>query len=287
MTNRLPLLLLPLLLLTACNDALRDVKELRITRNGLYLEGIDTAIGQKQLSDSLVRFCEERHHWKVEADADARAMDFKPILVAALVRQPCKGLLHLKTEHSESWVMPLIPISRNYYSLDETDTTKPVLCMTAYAHPFGLGLTLMSGMLDPINTVHTKEGKEYVRDDSKPRKVAEAWQDEDGRCLVPFRKARCVDTLETDRKYLRMGRLDMLVDTIRGDSLPKGLSKKPLTLEMSLRAQFHVLRGIQGALSRSNYYHLMADSSMSANMLFDRISAFRRINIDFNTFELH
>jgi hypothetical protein len=266
---------------------MRDQKELRITRDGLFLEDIKRPLSTKELSDSMVHFCEERHHWKIVADADARAMDFKPVLEAALVRQPCKGLLHLKTEHSESWVMPLIPISRNYYSLDEADTSKPVLCMTAYAHPFGLGLTLMSGMLAPINTVHTKEGKEYVRDDTKPNKVALAWQDKDGRCLVAFRKALCVDSLEADRKYQRMGRLDMLIDTIRGDSLPKDVTLKPLTLEMSLRAQFHVLRGIRGALSRSNYYHLMADSTMSANMLFDRISAFRRINIDFNTFELH
>lgn len=286
-SNRLLLLTaLPFLLLSACNDVMRDAKELRITPDGLFLEGIDHPVATKELSDSMVRFCEERLHWKVVADSGATAADFKPILDAALIRQPCKGLLHFKTPYSESWVMPLIPISRNYYSLDESDTSKPVLCMTVYAHQFGIGLALISGMLDPVNIVHTPDGLEYVRDDSKPKHVAEAWMDDQGRCLVPVRKARCVDTLESRTRYVRLGQFDKLVDTLWSDSLPKELTKQPLTVDMALRAQFHVLRSIKGSLSKGNYYHLAADSALDANRLFDRISSFRRINIDFNTFEL-
>jgi hypothetical protein len=252
---------------------MRDQKELRITTDGLFLEGIKHPITTKELSDSMVRFCEERHHWRVVADSGATASDFKPILDAALIRQPCKGLLHFKTEYSESWVMPLIPISRNYYSL-------------VYAHQFGIGLALISGMLPPINIVHTPEGLEYVRDDSKPKHVAEAWIDDDGRCLVPIRKTRCVDTLEARTRYVRLGQFDQMVDTLWSDSLPKNMSKKPLTVDVALRAQFHVLRSLKGSLAKGNYYHLTADSTLNANRLFDRISSFRRINIDFNTFEL-
>lgn len=286
-TNRLLLLpFLALLALASCRDTKPDDKELRISPQGITMKGIDHPLSQKELSDSLVRFCVERKRWLVEADTAATARDLKPLFEAALVKQPCKGLLHFRTPNSESWIMPLIPISRNYYSLDEADTTKPVLCMTVYAHEFGLGLTLMSGMLDPINVVHTPDGKEYVRDDSKPKHVAEAWIDDYQRCLVRLRQGTCADTLQAHTRYIRVGQFEKLIDTLWSDSLPEDVQKKPLSLDMALRARFHVLRTLRGALSRGNYYHLLADSSMDANRLLDRISAFRRMNIDFNTYEV-
>lgn len=265
---------------------MHDAKTLKITPKGIFLEGIDHPLARQELADSLQPFCTERKRWLVEADTAATARDLMPLFDAALVKQPCKGLLHFKTAFSESWVMPLIPISRNYYSLREDDTSKPVLCMTVYAHQFGLGLTLISGMLDPINTVHTPDGKEFVQDNAKPQHVAQAWIDDYERCLVPLRKARCVDTLDAHTRYVRVGQFERLMDTLWSDSLPKDIQKKPLTLDIALRAQFHVLKTLKGSLSRGNYYHLMADSTMDLNQLFDRISSFRRINIDFNTYEL-
>jgi hypothetical protein len=286
-SNLLPLLLaLPLSLLTACSQSKPDDKELRITPHGIFLKGIDHALGNAELSDSLLPFCTDRKRWLVESDSDATARDVVPLFEAALVKQPCKGILHLHTAHTESWIMPPIPISRNYYSLDEMDTSKPVLCMTVYAHPFGLGITLMSGMLDPIGIVHTPDGLEFVRDDSKPKHVAQAWVDDYQRCLVRLRQARCADTLEPHTRYVRLGQLDKLIDTVWSDSLPPDMKRQPLTLDVALRAQFHVLHTLKGAMSRGNYYHLRADSLLPARTLFDRIAAFRKINIDFNTVDL-
>jgi len=280
------LLVLSSLFLSACSKGKPDDKSLRVTRSGIFMKGIDHPLSEKELSDSLIPFCTERKRWLVDADSNARAQDALVLFRAALVRQPCKGLYHFHTPFSETWVMPLIPISRNYYSLDEMDTSKPILAMTVYAHEFGIGLTLMSGMLDPIHVVHTPAGKEYVWDPARKPPVAEAWIDEDGRCLVPLRKAYCTDTLLPHTRYTRVGQFGKLIDTIKSDSLPEDFKKRPLTLDMALRAQMHVLHTLKGSMGRGHYYHLIADSTLKANLLFDRMSAFRRIDIDFNTIEL-
>lgn len=285
-TNLLLLALLSPLLLS-CASGEKDVKKLRVTRHGIFMKGVDSAISVKDLTDSLIPFCQERRRWLVEADSSAQARDVMPLFRAAMVRQPCKGLFHFKTIHSETWVMPPIPVSRNYYSIDESDTSKPVLCMTVYAHEFGLGLVLISGMVDPIHTVYAHDGLEYIQDPARKPPVAEAWIDEEKRCLVPLRQVRCVDTLEAHSRYLRVGQLDKLIDTIWSDSIPKDFKKGPLTLDIALRARLHVLRTLKGAMGRGDYYHLLADSTLSAHKLIDRISTFRRVNIDFNTVELH
>ncbi len=281
------LLVLPLL--SGCSSQGPDDKSLRVTRHGLMLKGVSHPLSEKELQDSLVSFCTERKHWLVQADSDAVAADVLPLFRAAMVRQPCKGLYHLRTAFSEMWLMPPIAISRNYYSIDESDSSKPILAMTVYAHPFGIGMTMMAGMLDPVRLAHTRAGQEFIYDASRRPPVAQALVDDEDRCLVPLRQTVCADTLYPHTRYLRIGRVDRVVDTLMSDTVDLRefhLKKKALTLDMALRARLQVIRSLKGSAGKGRYYHFIADSTLNARVLFDRLSSFRSANIDFNTFEV-
>lgn len=279
--------------LTGCGrHGFRIVHELKVAKTGFTLDG--TRADTATVRDSLKHFCAEkvdRQQWRLEGEKSLTSEDF--FLFMEFIKGiniDCRGLFALGQSDPPVMLQSPVPAGRNIYSFNPKDSTKPRVSMIVVANKSLIRFWTAQEWLPDIPVVQDTSGQDYVASGHKDHPVRTGWVDAYDRCLVEERKDLCTDSLWQDgTKYVLLGRLDRLPDTIR-PTLPKDMewvARGPLRRDVAIAAQIHALRTLPGTLPDNRpYYHGVLSKDMTWASTIRLIIALRQAGVDFNTLEL-
>lgn len=277
---------------SSCRSPFRMLHTLEVTKSGFALDGkkIDSAA----LADSLKPFCADkanRHLWKLAyPDTALKASDFVGFLSwIAKINTDCRGAFAIDDNDPPTLMQPPVPASRDIYSINGRDTIRPKLSLMVVAERARVRIWTDEGWAPEIPVLLDSKGGEWVGSEKKPGEVRIAWRDAYGRCAVDVRGDRCTDSLWQKSKYVMLGNIVRLPDTIRSDA-PKDMEwvvRAPLPRDVAMAAQIHAIRTLPGTIPDSRaYFHGVLDPEMSWNSTIRLILGLRKAGIDFNTLEL-
>jgi len=278
--------------LTSCRSPFRVKHELDVSRAGFHLDG--KAVDSNLVADSLKPFCaekESRHIWKLTtSDTSLKSTDFVEFLSwVAKVNIDCRGLFTLGEDDPPVLMQPPVPASRDIYSLARKDSTKPRVSMMVVAEKTRVRFFTLEGWMPEIPVVSDTKGLDWVASEKKPNEARIGWHDAYGRCAVDVRGDHCTDTLWDKSKYVLLGNINRLPDTIRTD-IPKDMEwvvRGPLSRDIAVAAQIHAVRTLPGTLAESRAYnHGVLGPDLSWESTERLIVALRKAGIDFNTIEI-
>ena len=280
-----------LLGLSSCKSPFRVKHDLDISRQGFQLDGkkIDSTVA----ADSLKPFCADkvqRQIWKLtSSDTTLKSQDFVQFLTwITKVNPDCRGLFALGDGEAPVLMQPPIPASRDIYSINRKDSTKPRVSMMVVTERFRVRMLTQEGWMPEISVVSDAKGNDWVAA-AKLGDVRIGWRDAYGRCAVDVRGDHCTDTLWPKSKYVLLGNINRLPDTIHTDN-PKDMEwvvRGPLSRDIALAAEIHALRTIPGTLVDSRAYnHGVFSPDLSWESTIRLIVALRVAGIDFNTVEI-
>jgi len=266
--------------------------ELSVGPSGFVFDGkpTDTAT----VRDSLKHFCAEkvdRQQWRLEGDKALTSEDFFRFMdFIKSINIDCRGLFALGTSEPPVMLQPPVPAPRSIYSFNPKDSTKPRVSMIVVANKSLVRFWTAQEWLPDIPVVQDTAGQDYVASGKADHPVRVGWVDAYDRCLVEERKDLCTDSLWQDgTKYVLLGRLDRLPDTIR-PTKPKDMewvSRGPLKRDVAIAAQIHALRTLPGTLPDNRpYFHGVLSRDMTWASTIRLIIALRQAGVDFNTLEL-
>jgi hypothetical protein len=277
--------------LSGCRPGFRIRHHLRVTRSGFLLDGkpVDSA----RAADSLKPFCAEhetRHMWRLEGDTGLTSKDFVQFLSwVSKVNVDCRGLFALQDGDQPVLLQPPVPAPRSIYSFNAHDTIRPHVSLMVQATRDRIRFWTDGEWLPDIDVVRDAKGNEYVASGKDPAKVSLAWRDEYGRCLVEVRKDHCTDSLWPGTRYVLLGNLVRLPDTIdpRSKKDMGWVGRGPLTRDIAVGAEIHALRTMPGAIPDVRpYYHGVFAPDLSWESTIRLVIALRLAGLDFNTLEI-
>lgn len=279
--------------LTGCESPFRVEHELEISRGGFRFDA--KAIDSSALRDSLKPFCAERkqrHLWKLAtSDTSLKASDFVDFLSFVTgVNQDCRGLFALGDAEVPVLMQPPIPAPRSIYNLSihVDDSVKPRISLLVVAQRDRIRMMSQEGWLPEIPVVTDTKGLDWVAGDTAGS-YRIGWRDVYGRCAVDIRGDHCADSLWPKSKYVMLGNLVRLPDTIRTDN-PKDmewLARGPLSRDVAVPAEIHALRTIPGAMPDTRVFnHAVLDPLLPWASTIRLIIGLRQAGVDFNTVEL-
>lgn len=278
-------------LLAGCQPGFRILHHLRVTRSGFELDG--KPLDSTAAADTLRPFCadhRQRHMWTLDADSDMTSKDFVDFLSwISKVNTDCRGLFALDKEDPPILLQPPVPAHRGIYSFSSDDSLKPRLSLMVVASRDRIRFWSDGDWLSDIPVVRdANTGVEYV-EGSKPNTVQTAWHDALGRCLVEARQDHCTDSLWPGTKYVLLGNLSRLPDTVRPESKKdmEWVIRRPLTRDVAVAAELHAYRTLPGALPDVRpWYHGVFAPDLTWKSTIDLLIALRRAGVDLNTVEL-
>lgn len=278
--------------LASCKSVFRTAHDFDISRKGFHLDAkpIDSAAA----ADSLKPFCAEktqRRIWKLTtSDTSLKSKDFVEFLSwVSKVNIDCRGLFALGEGETPVLMQPPVPASRDIYSITQKDSSKPRVSMMVVAERSRIRVLTQEGWMPEIPVLTDTKGMDWVAAEKKPTEVRIGWHDAYGRCAVDVRGDRCTDSLWAKSKYVLLGNLDRLPDTIRTDVAKdmEWVVRGSLARDIALAAQIHAIRTIPGTLVDSRAYnHGVFGPDLSWESTQRLIIALRQVGIDFNTVEI-
>ncbi|MEN9309352.1 MAG: hypothetical protein RL173_3284 [Fibrobacterota bacterium] len=245
-------------------------------------------------ADSLKPFCaekENRHIWKLTvSDTSLKSTDFVQFLSwVAKVNIDCRGLFALGDDDPPVLMQPPVPASRDIYSLARKDSTKPRVSIMVVAERSRVRFFTLEGWMPEIPVVSDTKGQDWVASEKNPAETRIGWHDAYGRCVVDVRGDHCTDSLWANTKYVLLGDIGRLPDTIRTDN-PKDMEwvvRGPLSRDIAVAAQIHAVRTLPGTLAESRAYnHGVLGPDLSWESTQRLVVALRAAGIDFNTIEI-
>ena len=279
--------------LYACKSPFRVEHELDISRKGFRFD--NNTIDTTALRDSLKPFCSERkqrHIWKLaSSDTSLKSADFVEFLsFISGVSQDCRGLFALGEAEVPLLMQPPVPAPRSIYNLSihVDDSVHPRISLMVVAQRDKIRMMSQEGWLPEIPVVADTKGMDWVASE-KPGSYRIGWHDIYGRCAVDIRGDHCTDSLWAKSKYVMLGNLVRLPDTIHTDN-PKDmewLARGPLSRDIAMAAEIHALRTIPGALPDNKVYnHAVYAPDLSWESTIRLIIGLRQAGVDFNTVEI-
>jgi len=279
-------------ILSSCKSPFRVKHHLDVSRAGFQLDGkpVDSAVA----ADSLKPFCAEkqsRHIWKLTtSDTSLKSKDFVQFLSwVAKVNIDCRGLFALGEDDPPVLMQPPVPASRDIYSMTRKDSTKARVSMMVVAERSKVRFFTLEGWMPEVPVLSDTKGLDWVASEKKPNEVRIGWHDAYGRCAVDVRGDHCTDSLWDKSKYVLLGNINRLPDTIRTDN-PKDMEwvvRGPLSRDIAVAAQVHAIRTIPGTLAESRAYnHGVFGPDLSWASTQRLLIALRQVGIDFNTVEI-
>lgn len=278
-------------LLASCQPGFRILHHLQVARSGFALDGV--ALDSAAAADSLRPFCadhRQRHMWTLDADSNLTSKDFVDFLSwIAKVNGDCRGLFALDKEDPPILLQPPVPAPRSIYSFDSRDSLKPRVSLVVVASRTRIGFWTDGEWLPEIPVVRdVNTGVDYV-EGKKRNTVQTGWHDALGRCLVEARQDRCTDSLWPGTKYVLLGNLSRLPDTVdpRSEKDMEWVIRRPLTRDIAVAAELHAYRTLPGALPDVRpWYHGVFAPNMTWRSTIQLLIALRRAGVDLNTVEL-
>lgn len=286
--------------LSSCRPGFRIRHELHVAPDGFTLD--DKKVDSATAADSLRPFCAEkqqRHMWRLTADPRLSSKDFVEFFGwIAKVNQDCRGLFALDSTQQPMMLQPPVPAPRSVYSTNAHDSTKVQVSMIIIATRQVVKFWTQEEWLPDIPLVTDTSGMEYVASSRKPdttggRKANPAqfgWHDAYGRCLVEARKDRCTDSLWDKTKYVLLGNLARLPDTVdpKSEKDMQWVVRAPLRRDIALAAEIHALRTLPAGNLPDNhpFYHGVLAPDMTWASVQRLVVALRQVGVDFNTLEL-
>jgi len=278
--------------MSGCQPGFRIRHHLHVAKTGFSLDG--KAIDSAAAADSLKPFCserEKRHMWTLEADTGLTAKDFVGFLSwVAKVNPDCRGLFALNDEDPPILLQPPIPAGRGLYSFSSQDSLKPRLSLMVVAGRDEVKFWTDGEWLPEIPVVRDKNtGMEYVASGKPALPALMGWHDAMGRCLVEVRKDRCTDSLWSGTKYVLLGNLSRLPDTVDPSSKKdmEWVVRGPIRRDIAVAAEIHAYRTIPGAIPDIRpYYHAALGQNLTWESTIGLLIALRRAGVDLNTIEI-
>lgn len=246
------------------------------------------------VADSLKPFCserEKRHMWTLDADTGLTSQDFVNFLSwVSKVNPDCRGLFALNDEDPPILLQSPIPAPRTLYSFSSQDSLKPRLSLMVIASRDMVKFWTDGEWLPEIPVVRDRNtGLEYVAS-GKPSDLAQTgWYDAMGRCLVEVRKDHCTDTLWPKTKYVLVGNLSRLPDTVDPASKKdmEWVVRGHIRRDVAVAAEIHAYRTIPGALPDIHpYYHAVLAPNLTWESTIGLLISLRRAGVDLNTIEI-
>lgn len=265
---------------------------LEVTKTGFVFDGKKT--DSATVADSLKPFCADkanRQLWKLTApDTSLKASDFVGFLSwIARINTDCRGAFGIDENDPPTLMQPPVPASRDIYSINGHDTIRPRLSLMVVAERSRVRIWTDEGWMPEIPVLLDTKGNDWVGSDKKPGEIRISWRDSYGRCAVDPRGDHCTDSLWPKSKYVMLGNLVRLPDTIRTDE-PKDMEsvvRAALPRDVAVAAQIHAVRTLPGTIPDSRaYFHGVFDPNLSWNSTFRLILGLRKAGVDFNTVEL-
>jgi len=276
--------------LSACQPGFRILHTLHVSKSGFQLD--EKPADSAAVRDSLKPFCadrEKRRQWTLEGDTALTAADFVGFLQwVTSINNDCRGLFALGEGDPPVMMQPPIPAPRSLYAYAPSDSSKPRLTLMVVTTRSEVKFWTQDEWLPEIPVVVDKQGLEYVASGKKEAPVLTGWRDALGRCLVEARKARCTDSLWPKTKYVLLGDLSRLPDTVNPDSKKDmdWVSRGPILRDVMAAAEIHAYRTIPGAIPDFHpYYHGVFDPGLSWASTQRMIIALRHAGVDLNTIE--
>lgn len=282
-----------LVALSGCQPVFRVSHEFDISRKGFQLDRkpLDTAAAR----DSLKPFCGEkkqRQIWKLTtSDTSLKSLDFVQFLsFIASVNPDCRGLFALGASEPPVLMQPPVPAPRSVYnmSINRNDSLRPRVSLMVVAERGKIRLFSMEGWLPEILVVTDTKGMDWVASD-RPGVARIGWHDAYGRCAIDIRGDHCTDSLWAKSKYVLLGNLARLPDTIHTDN-PKDMEwvvRGPLSRDIAVAAEIHAVRSIPGSLGDDRVYnHGVLAPDLSWESTLRLVIALRQAGVDFNTLEI-
>lgn len=279
------------LLLSSCQPGFRIRHHLKVSRSGFSLDGrpVDSAAA----ADSLRPFCsdrEKRHQWALEADTGLTSADFVGFLSwVSKVNTDCRGLFALGEGDPPVMMQPPVPAPRSIYSFSNADSLHPKATLMVVATRSEVKFWTPDDWLPEIPVATDKNGMEFVATGRKDKPVLVGWRDALGRCLVEARKDRCTDSLWRGTKYVLLGDLSRLPDTVDPSSKKDmdWVSKGPIRRDVMLAAEIHAYRTIPGAFPDAHpYFHGVFAPDLTWESTLRLVMAMRHAGVDLNTVEI-
>ena len=275
-----------------CQPGFQIQHHLHVAKSGFSLDG--KAIDSAAAADSLKPFCSEREKrrmWTLEADTGLTSTDFVGFLSwVTKVNPDCRGLFALNKEDPPVLLQPPIPAGRTLYSFSSQDSAKPRLSLMVVAGRNEVKFWTDGEWLPDIPVVRDgKTGMEYMASGRPDFPALMGWHDGMGRCLVEVRKDRCTDTLWPKTKYVLLGNLSQLPDTVDPASKKDmdWVVHGPIRRDMAVAAEIHAYRTIPGALPDIRpYYHAALGPDLTWESTIGLLIALRRAGVDLNTIEI-
>ena len=265
--------------------------ELRVKKTGFMLDKklVDSTVA----ADSLKPFCadkETRQQWKLEADTGLTSNDFVNFLTwVSKVNLDCRGLFAMGEGPSPLMMQSPVPRSRDLYSFSPLDSMKPRLSLMVIASRSEIKFWTPDEWLPEIPLAMGKDGMEFVYSGNAANPVRTAWRDAMGRCLVEARKDRCTDSLWPNTKYVLLGDLSRLPDTIHPDSKKdmEWVTRGPLRRDVMLAAEIHAYRTMPGSFPIVRpYFHAILAPDLTWESTQRLLIALRHVGVDLNTIEI-
>lgn len=278
--------------MAGCQPGFRIRHHLHVAKSGFSLDG--KSIDSATAADSLKPFCsehEKRHMWTLDADTGLTSGDFVGFLSwVAKVNPDCRGLFALNDEDPPVLLQAPIPAHRTLYSFSSQDSLKPRLSLMVVADRDLVKFWTDGEWLPEIPIVRDrKTGMEYVASGKPGDPVRTGWHDALGRCLVEVRKDRCTDTLWPRTKYVLLGNLSRLPDTVDPASKKdmEWVVRGPVRRDIAVAAEIHGFRTIPGAIPDIRpYYHAVLAPNLTWESTIGLLIALRRAGVDLNTIEI-
>jgi hypothetical protein len=278
--------------LAGCQPGFRILHHLHVAKTGFSLDG--KAIDSATAADTLRPFCsdhETRHMWKLDADSNLTSGDFVGFLSwISKVNPDCRGLFALNDEDPPVLLQPPIPAPRTLYSFSSVDSLKPRLSLMVVANRQEVKFWTDGEWLPEIPVVRDRNtGMEYAASGKAGLPALMGWHDDMGRCLVEVRQDRCTDTLWPKTKYVLLGNLSRLPDTVDPASKKdmEWVARGPIRRDVAVAAEIHAYRTIPGAIPDNRpYYHAVLAPNLTWESTIGLLIALRRAGVDLNTVEI-
>ena len=278
--------------MTGCQPGFRIRHHLHVAKTGFSLDGkpIDSAA----VADTLKPFCsdrETRHMWKLEADTNLTSKDFVEFLSwVAKVNPDCRGLFALNEEDPPVLMQPPIPAPRSIYSFSPQDSMKPRVSLMVVASRSEVKFWTDGEWLPEIPVVRDRNtGVEFLASGNPQSPARIGWHDVLGRCLVEARKASCTDSLWPKTKYVLLGNLSRLPDTVDPSSKKDmdWVARGPIRRDIAVAAEIHAFRTIPGAIPDVRpYYHAVLAPNLTWESTIGLLISLRKSGVDLNTIEI-
>lgn len=279
-------------MLASCNPTFRMRHTLEVTKSGFVFDGkkTDSAI----VADSLAPFCADkanRHLWKLTApDTSLKASDFVGFLSwIAKINTDCRGAFGIDDNDPPTLMQPPVPAPRSIYSINTHDTIRPRLSLMVVAERSRVRIWTEEDWMPEIPVLRDTKGNDWVGSEKNPGQIRISWRDGWGRCAIDPRGDHCTDSLWPKSKYVMLGNLVKIPDTIRTDDPDdmEGVVRAPLPRDVAVAAQIHAVRTLPGTIPDSRaYFHGVFDPDMSWASTMRLILGLRKAGVDFNTVEL-